>query len=71
MTRVWYYKVVFESSKAAPLTVEASIIDFSNPDVVTLLSEDDQHIVAAVPKAKLLYIVERKTSGRVVSARSD
>ena len=54
------YRIVFDpGAKANDLVVRAATIDFSNPDCVTLLHEDDQHIVAAIPKAKLLYIVER------------
>ena len=44
--------------------MEAADIDFSNPDTVTLLDDGDKHIVAAVPKAKLLYIVETDASRR-------
>ena len=61
------YRIVFDSPKVTDLVVEAAIIDFSNPDCVMLLHKDDQHVIAAVPKAKLLYIVERK-GGRVAGA---
>ena len=56
------YRIVLDSSKVSDLVVEAAIIDFSHPDCVTLLDENDKHIIAAIPKARLLYIVERDAS---------
>ena len=64
------YRIILDSSTVPEVVVEAAIIDFSNPDCVTLLDEDDEHIIAAVPKAKLLYIMERKKSSRKVTARA-
>ena len=58
------YRIVLDSTKVRELVVQAATIDFSNSDCVTLLDQDDQHIVAAIPKAKLLYIVERDHAAR-------
>ena len=46
------YRIVLDSSKVSDLVVEAAIIDFSHPDCVTLLDENDKHIIAAIPNCR-------------------